>query len=128
MTKPWHDTPLHTCGQPITPERIWQGGGGARPTDTDDPSQMHCLGCGEVWTETDPMVIAHAWWSAGAWCVHDGHCGLPDVSVLQGTVIALEAHLSAAKAAMERVRPGLLEAEDGYIHSAIEALAREEAA
>jgi hypothetical protein len=62
--KPWHDTPLHDCGEgakgPVTPAMD-------HPTHTGDVQLMRCCACGKSWYEDDPVRVVHAWWSAGAY-------------------------------------------------------------
>lgn len=64
--KPWHDTPMHACKDgtqgPIAPFLD-------RPVANPvcPPNMLRCCACGEDWLEQAPLVVAHAWWSAGAY-------------------------------------------------------------
>ncbi len=59
--KPWHDAPLcHACKTgPMTPVSD-------HPTH-GEPGNLRCCACGVRETTTQPVRIAQAWWSAGAY-------------------------------------------------------------
>jgi hypothetical protein len=66
MTKPWHDTPLHACADgkqgPVTPQLNRPVANPRYPANA-----LRCCACGERWHEADQLIVAHAWWSVGAY-------------------------------------------------------------
>ena len=61
--KPWHDTPMHACTDgttgPVTPFQSHPSVGKVE--------HLRCCACGDDWLEQDARIVAHAWWSAGAY-------------------------------------------------------------